>query len=250
MKYVKVTINGQEIYLEELPDGTWSIMSEAPSYPGIYPVTVEVQISNGVIVILGDDDPELGDILRLLVLGEPRTQLIKYLPLFLQQPALFKTLFRSDGIEIDRLKDSIQIIIDDAYILSATEARVSSWEKALDIVPAGTVAQRKSFIISYLRGQGKLNEARIKLIVNAFTGGDALVSFANSEILVRVLAPDLGDVYLYPDVERSLKTKIPAHVGLTVQRYYSSWSDVKINYASWADVANLADWKTLKNYIP
>lgn len=250
MKYVKVTVNGQEKYLQELPDGTWSVMNEAPSYPGLYPVTVEIQGNNGITVIVGDDDPELGEFLRLMVSGEPRNQLISYMPLYLRQSEVFKDLLKTAGIELDRLQDSTQVIIDDAYIYSASEARVVEWEKALRIIPAGTLAQRKSFIVSIIRGQGKLNEDRIKHIVNAFTGGDALVSFANSTLLVRILAPALGDVYLYPDVERSLKTKVSAHITLQVQRFYSTWADVKENYTSWADVANLKDWNTLKNYIP
>lgn len=249
MKYVKVTIDSTDMYLQELTDGTWSVLSEAPSYPGVYPITVEIQTTNGTIVIVGDDDPELGEILKLLVLGEPRTQLMPYLPPYLQQSETFKAIMKASGVELDRLQDGIQVIIDDAYILSATEARIEEWERRLKIIPAGTLAQRKSFIISTLRGQGKLNEARIKSIVNAFTGGDALATFANSTLLVRILAPALGDVYLYPDVERSLKTKIPAHIGLIVQRYYSSWADIKTNYADWNAVASLNDWKALKYYI-
>lgn len=249
MKYVKVMINNEDIYLEELSDGIWSVLSEAPSYPGAYPITVTVESNGGTITIVGDDDAELGAFLKLLVTGEPRHQLMDYLPPYLQNSTIFKAIMKTEGIELDRLQDSIQVIIDDAYILTATEARIEEWEKALGIIPTGTLAQRKSYIISILRGQGKLNESRIKSIVEAFTGGDAEVTFASSTLTVKVLAPALGDVYLYPDVERSLRAKIPAHITLVVQKYYSTWEGVSTNFGSWTDVAAFADWTALKNYV-
>lgn len=250
MKYIKVTVDGTDFYLQELYDGTWAVMQEAPSYPGIYPVTVEVVQENGVVLVIGDDDPVLGEFLKLLVLGESRSELIKYLPPFLQEFIQFQSLMKSEDHEIDRLQDSIPVIFDDSYILTASSERIIEWEKKLNINPVGTLAQRKSFIISHLRGQGKLNEQRIKYIVNAFTGGDSIVNFTGSTILVKILVPANGDIYLFPDVERALNPKIPAHIALQVQRFYSTWADVKTDFASWSTIGNLTDWKELKNYIP
>lgn len=250
MKYVKATINSVEYYLQELPDGTWSVLAEAPSYPGVYPVTVTAEAQNGLVVIVGYDDAELGEYLRLLVLGEPRTQLLPYLPLYSRQSGTYQELMKTVGLELDRFRNEIQTILDDAFVLSAAEDRIEQMEKDLSIIPAGTLEQRKTYIISILRGQGKLNEARIKSIVSAFTGGDAIVTFANSSLMVRILSPALGDVYRFPDVERSLRERVPAHIGLNVIRYYSTWGDVKENFSSWATVASLADWKEVKNYLP
>lgn len=250
MVYVKVTIAGEDIYLEETAPGIWSILTEAPSYPGVYPITVTVKNEAGSITIIGYDDATLGEILKLLVAGEPRTRLIQYLPPFLQSSSVYRGLFQAAGNEVDWLQDTIQVIIDDAYILSATEARIKEWEKALQIIPSGTLSQRKTFIISILRGQGKLNEARIKNIVKAFTGGDAIVNLIHSALDVKVLSPDAGDIYLFPDIERALLRRVPAHIGLTVQRWYSSWKDIKQNYAEWTTVSGVGTWQNLKDYIP
>ncbi|HWQ76938.1 MAG TPA: putative phage tail protein [Syntrophomonas sp.] len=249
IRYVTATIEGTIIYLEELSDGSWAVISEAPSYPGVYPITVTVTADNGIITIVGCDDEKLGEILRLIVTGEPRHQLINYLPPFLQDAAESKALLKSEGIEFDRLEDSAQIVLDNMFILTATESRIEEWEKKLKIIPAGAWAQRKTYLLSILHGVGKLNEAKIKAIVAAFTEGDARISFENSTLKVQILSPTVGDIFLFNDIARSLKSKIPAHIGLTVQKYYSTWRDVKTNYTSWMDIAAMDNWKALKDYI-
>ena len=59
---VKATIDGQNIYLEQQPNGTWEKLSTAPAYGGLYPVTITVEADNGSITIIGSDDPLLGEI--------------------------------------------------------------------------------------------------------------------------------------------------------------------------------------------
>lgn len=249
---VKATIDGQDIYLEQLPNGTWQKLATAPAYGGVYPITITVIADNGAITIIGSDDPELGKLLRLIVLGESiaAQRMLGYLPEFLRTAREIKAILESEGHEIDRLSDNIQLIINDAYIMSASESRIQQWEQKLKIVPAGTLEQRKQFILAVLRGQGKLNETKIKSVVNAFTGGEAIVTFTNSTIDIKILPPNMGDIYLFPDVERSLRPRVPAHIGLLVRRWYCTWNDVLQNYAHWSSVAEAGTWQDVKNYIP
>lgn len=249
---VKVTIDGQDIYLEQQPNGSWEKLATAPAYGGVYPVTITVQAENGSVTIVGSDDPELGELLRLIVLGKSiaAQRMLEYLPMFLREVHEIQAILESQGHEIDRLKDNIQLTINDAYILTASEARIQEWEQKLKIIPTGTLMQRKQFLLATFRGQGKLNEDKIKTIVNAFTGGDAIVTFEDSTINVKILPPDAGDIYLFPDVERALKPRVPAHIGLSVRRWYSTWADIAKNFADWATVAEFGTWQDVKNYIP
>jgi hypothetical protein len=249
---VKATIDGQDYYLEEHEDGSWQKVSQAPSYGGIYPVTVTVQEDSGAVTVIGSDDPVLGHLLKLIVLGKSISadNMIQYLPRYLRKAQEIKASLESIGYEIDRIKDKSLLIIDDAYILSASEQRIQQWEQKLKIEPKGTLEQRKMFLLAVIRGQGKLNESKIKSVVKAFTGGDCTVTFNDSTITVKILAPAYGDVYLFPDVERSLAPRVPAHIGLRVQRWYSAWNDVKENFADWNAVRSLSSWKELKDYLP
>lgn len=249
---VKVRIDGQDIYLEQQTNGTWEKLSTAPAYGGVYPATITVEADNGSITIIGSDDPELGELLRLIVLGKSiaAQRMLEYLPIFLREVPEIQAILESQGHEVDRFRDNIKIVINDAYILSASESRIQEWEQKLKIIPAGTLEQRKQFLLAVLRGQGKLNETKIKTIVKTFTGGDAVVTFENSTLGVKILPPDAGDIYLFPDVERALSPRIPAHIGLIVRRWYCVWADIKQNYTDWTSVSQAGSWQDVKNYIP
>lgn len=250
---VKVHIDGQDIYLEQQENGTWERVATAPYYAGKYPITITVTEKNGSVTIVGSDDPVLGKLLTLMVLGKSISaqRMIEYLPVFLRTSDFIKTIFEAEGIEIDRLQDDIDLSMEDGYIQTASEERIRKWEQKLKIIPSGTLEQRKQFLLATLRGQGKLNEERIKMVVKAFTGGDATVTFDGSVINVKVLPPSIGDVYLFPDVERALLPRIPAHIGLSVQRWYSSWNDIKQNFSSWESLkTDKTDWSEVKNYLP
>lgn len=252
MKYVKVTVDNRDIFLEQQHDGTWETRTKAPSYAGVYPVTVEIQGDSGQIVYFGYDDETLGEFLKLIVEGKSisGTRLLGYLPPVIQDYQEIKEIMESQGNEVDRLLDSMNIIISDSFILESSESRIEEWEKRLKISPNGTLSQRRSFILSVLRGIGKLNEQKIKNMVRAFTGGDATITFSESVLDVKILPPANGDVYLFPDVERALLPRIPSHIELMVRRWYSSWNDVKNNYVDWNAILTMGSWGEVKKYIP
>lgn len=177
-------------------------------------------------------------------------RLIGYLPEYWHKSEEMQEILESDGIEIERLLNKARSIYGDSFILTASESRVKEWEQDLKIIPTGTLEQRRLMILSVLRGAGKLNEPKIKKIVNAFTGGDAIVTFADSTINVQVLPPNNGEVFLFPDIERSISPRKPAHIGLVVERFYSTWGDIKEQFSSWEDLLNSkADWKAVYNHI-
>ena len=177
-------------------------------------------------------------------------RLIGYLPDSWHKSEEMQEILESDGIEIERLLNKARSIYGDSFILTASESRIKEWEQDLKIIPTGTLEQRRLMILSVLRGAGKLNEPKIKKIVNAFTGGDAIVTFADSTINVQVLPPNNGEVFLFPDIERSISPRKPAHIGLVVERFYSTWGDIKEQFSSWEDLLNSkADWKAVYNHI-
>lgn len=153
--------------------------------------------------------------------------------------------------EIVLLHAKYQIIYTNAFILIASESRVREWEKDLKIQPIGSLYQRRLFILSKLRGNGKLNEVSIKSIVSSFTGGyDCIVTFSNSTITVRILPPNNGEVFVFSDIIRTITPRKPAHLGLVVKRYYSTWGDIKDQFTSWQDLNDSkTDWNAVKNHI-
>lgn len=252
MLYVKARIDGETYYLERQDNGNWLRLLTAPKLPGSYDVTITAVTDSGNVIVLDASDPVYRELLRLVVAGRSiaGARMMDYLPRYWHESPQMQRILESDGLEIDRLLNVIVSIYTDAFVLTAGESRIKEWEQDLRIVPTGTLKQRRLFVLSKLRGQGKLNEGKIKTIVRTFTGGDCVVTFEDSEIRIRVLPPNNGEVYLFPDVERSIKPRKPAHLGLVVERYYSTWGDVKEQFGSWSNLSYVkADWKAVYNHI-
>lgn len=252
MLYVKATIDGNTYYLQQQDNGNWLRLLTAPSLPGNYDITITAVTDSGNVITIDASDPIYRELLRLIVQGKSiaAARMMDYLPKYWHESPEMQKILESDGLEIDRLLNAITSIYTDAFILTASESRIKEWEQDLKIIPTGTLEQRRLFVLSKLRGQGKLNEGKIKTIVKTFTGGDSIVTFEDSTINVKVLPPNNGETYLFPDVERSIKPRKPAHLGLVVERYYSTWGDIKEQFSSWANVSNVkADWKAVYNHI-
>lgn len=248
IKTITAKVNNQIITFSSLDSLNWIVTSIAPDNEGVYPITLTVTTDKGNVYEYTTTDEEFGKYLTLYVTNRT-SNLIKYLPHFMQDVREYQELFSPIDDEINILYPYIESIFAEMIIMYCSEARIEEWERNLKIVPTGTLEERRLYIKAVLRGNGKLNEAKIKSIVNAFTGSDALVTFYDSTIFVKVLSPSHGEIYRFPDVERALKPLIPAHLGLSVTRNYATWADVKNNYGSWENVASAADWEEIKNWI-
>lgn len=248
IKSITAKVNNRSITFVSSDGTNWYVSSVSPDAEGVYDVTLSVETDSGIVYTYSTNDAQFGEYLKLYVTNHD-SRLIEYLPEFLREVMEFKALFETEDYEVDILYPSIESIFAEVIIMYCSEERLSQWEEALNIIPKGTVDERRYYVKSVLRGSGKLNEEKIKSIVDAFTGGEAIVTFGSSVITVKILPPNNGEVYRFPDVERALKPLVPAHLGLSVLRYYSTWADIKKNYADWNAVSQAEDWKEIRNYI-
>lgn len=248
IKSVTAVIDNNLITFVSSNGTEWYVSSVAPNDEGVYPITLSLTSDTGLVYTYSADDADFAEFLKLYVTSHD-SDLLRYLPHFFRKIPEFKAICEAEDAEVNLLYPTIESIFTDSLIMYCSEERLSEWEKALKIIPTGTLEERRYFLKAYLRGGGKLNEDKIKSIVEAFTGGDALVSFADSTISVRVLPPNNGEVYRFPDVERALLPLIPAHLALSVVRHYSTWKDISSNYSSWEAISQATDWNTIKNWI-
>lgn len=156
------------------------------------------------------------------------------------------------GHELDNARARGALLNNNAFLFWMDESRLAEWENALEIdVPENsTVEERRNVIIAKIRGQNKFNVSNIKSIVKTFTGGDAEVTVANGVISVKVLPPNNGQLYNQSALVWELKNKIPAHMQLNIERYYSTWGDVKNNETSWQSIrSGYTNWDALKDKI-
>ena len=261
MRSVRITVDGITYILQEQFDGSWLVTNKAPYTSGEYPVEVLITTENGQVVTIDVDDPELAEALTLIVTegttvsGE---RMLNYYPQVVQQILEFQAIIKSEGFEVDFLKNEVQLLVNEAYLTTMGEERVASWEKALGMHydPEDDWRDRRDAVIARIRGQGKLNTTLINAIVNAFTGGTAISYVKDSCLYVKILPPPQNKQYKFENVKRELAKKVPAHLGLDVMRYYSTWGEVKSNFAKWDAVNDFinadgdgATWEDIKLWI-
>lgn len=254
MRYVQITVDGVVYTLNEQPNGAWLVTNEELPVSRMYPIEVITTTADGKVITIEADDPKLAEALTLLstegitISGD---RMFSYYPFVVQQILEFQAIIQSEGFEVDFLKNDIQLLVNEAYLTTMSEERVSSWEKALGMhySPNDTLQDRRDAIIARIRGQGKLNTTLINSIVNAFTGGTATSYIENSTLYVRVSHPLDNKQYKFTNVRRELAKKVPAHLGLEVFRGYSTWAEIKNNFADWNSISQLTSWEDIRYWF-
>ena len=111
-------------------------------------------------------------------------------------------------------------IVADTLIDTMSSERLSAWEKCLEITPEGTIEQRRLYLKSVIRGFGKLNEAKIKAIVNTLTGSNAAVRLERGVIMLDIERPINMAAVVLNNIESALNPRIPVHLGLAYELGY------------------------------
>lgn len=187
-------------------------------------------------------------------MSEPvyRKRMNSYYPEVIQTIQEFREIIDGEYPEFELLNTAKDSALVNAYPSTMDEERVSQWEKILKISPASTstVDMRRSTILARIRGQGKLNTALISNIVNAFTGGSAVSRLKDGVLYVEITPPPTNRQYSFEDVERELKNKTPAHIGLNVTRNYYLWGEMEEQFNTWQNVKDsFSTWEDILLYV-
>lgn len=177
--------------------------------------------------------------------------MIGYYPQAVQSIQEFQAIVNSEYPEIELVSECDERILSDAYLLTMGEDRISEWEQLLGIRPlvGSSVSDRRETVVARIRAQSKLNTETINAIVNAFTGGTAESKVENSSLYVRITMPPGNKQFQFDNVWQEIKRKIPAHLGLNVERGYNTWQDIKDDNVSWKEVIACYEtwWDVLYN---
>ena len=251
IQYLSATIDGRAYYFERQSDGSWRMVASAPNSANVYDVTLQLETLSGQTFLFTPE--EWGDLLRLVVTPDSRdVWLMGYLPRMFHETLELLAIFKPQEDELRSAYGALKWALEDNFIMSASESRIRQLERALGIIPSGELIERKRFLLSVMRKSisNKLNESVIKNVVKALTGGDAVVTFGNSTVTVKILPPQYDYIIDLNAVSRALQPRIPAHLGLNVVRYYATWADIKNFYASWEALKDaLPDWQAVSDTV-
>lgn len=178
-------------------------------------------------------------------------QMLDYYPEVIKAIREFQELIKTQSVEVEQLHEELTRLLENAYLVSADEDRISMWEQLLEIVPMPQgddsmetwLSDRRETIMARLYQSTKLNSQSISDIVSIFTGGSAKSYFKDGVIHVLISPPANNKKYKFENVEQELEQKVPAHLLFSVERDYQGWAMVKTDNLTWGDVlANYQDW--------
>ncbi|MCL9971094.1 YmfQ family protein [Anoxybacillus kestanbolensis] len=173
--------------------------------------------------------------------------LFQYLPYYYHGIREFQQIMNTEGEELGRLESSIDQLLDQFSINTATWG-LSFWELELGLTvdPEKPIEWRRERIRAKLRGFGTTTKQMIKNAAAAFSGGEVDVieypaehRFEIKFIGVKGIPPNMAG---FVDMLEQIK---PAHLAYSFKYTYTVWDTVKS--LTWAQVS-IKTWNELKVY--
>ncbi len=169
-----------------------------------------------------------------------------YLPLYLSKTETFTALLSAELIEIDGVNNSIQDIVDQCFVSTATWG-LDYWESFLGIPmqPGKDIDYRRTTIEAKLRGSGTVTVSLIQNVASSFSNGQvAIVEHPSIYSFEVVFVGTIGIPPNLLDLQAAIERIKPAHLAVTYTFLYTQWSAVKTT--TWATVKT-GTWDELRN---
>jgi hypothetical protein len=183
---------------------------------------------------------------------EYKERMLDYYPDVIKSINDYQAIINSEAYEFGDVSKAMEDVLNNAYLTTMDESRLSQWEEILNIriLPNSTIQDRRDVVIARLRGQGKLNTESINAIVNTFTGGSAKSWIEDSVLYVEITPPPSDKQYKFENVENELRYKVPAHLGLVVTRNYYTWKQLNESNENWGEVnTNFDTWEDVLLHV-
>lgn len=167
-----------------------------------------------------------------------------YIPEYLRGSRIITAVLAVAGTEMDRLTAAQQEALEQLFVPTATGWGLSRWEETLGLpIHAGKPdEQRRSRIISKLRGVGTVTAALIKNVAESYTYGTAEVDeHPESYGFTVTFADRHGIPPNYEDLQAALAEIKPAHLRVDYLIRYLLWNELDAEALTWdhLDAKNL-----------
>jgi uncharacterized protein YmfQ (DUF2313 family) len=162
--------------------------------------------------------------------------MLRYAPPFLQNSRVYRAIIGAEGAEYDAQRTTAADILKQFYIETATEWGLAKWEEFLGLASyAGKpLSQRRSRIISKLRGIGSVTVEMIETVAGAFENGTIKVTeqpelyqFTISFISTRGIPPNIEDLF------QAIEEIKPAHLAVVYDYKYLTWNELDAMNLTW-----------------
>lgn len=175
-----------------------------------------------------------------------------YIPGYLQQSNVFLSVLGSEGQEFGDLRTNIEDVLKQFYVETATDWGLDLWEQMLGLSSyAGKpLDQRRSRIISKIRGMGTVNTALIQNVAESYVYGHVTVtenpetySFTIKFVDPYGLPPNLADV------QTAIEAIKPAHLAVIYEFTFTTYEEISSWGLTYGDLAALT-YDDIRVYRP
>ena len=140
-----------------------------------------------------------------------------------------KLIYEKLTDRLNWLEGIFEEIVNNAYIKDMNEEALSKIEKEFKIKPDGemTLEDRKTFLLSILRGVGVTNVEKLKNIAKSYECGDIEViqNYSSYSIIIKFTSI-LGIPKRLDDLKTALEKIIPCHLGVSYEFKYNILNDL------------------------
>ena len=156
-------------------------------------------------------------------------ELIDYLPNFYHNSEEVKNIQASIEVEHSLLQDKIVDLLDQLFVNTATWG-LEYWEKylGLDIDRNETLENRRSRIMTRLRGQGTVTKEMLKNVCSSFSGGEVeIIEISNEYRFVIKFIGTIGIPKNMSYLSKSIDEIKPAHLSYTFEYTFNTYEVLK-----------------------
>jgi len=159
-----------------------------------------------------------------------------YVPDYLKEAQSYKVILEAEGPELDAIETNLADVLKQFYVETATEEGLSRWEEfvGLSSYAGKPLDQRRSRIISKLRGMGTVTVSLIKNVAESYTYGTVEVTERPELYSFTVTFSDKhGIPPNYTDLQAAIEEIKPAHLAVNYVLRYLIWDELDAAALTW-----------------
>ena len=140
-----------------------------------------------------------------------------------------KLIYEKLSNRLNWLEGIFEEIVNNAYIKDMNEEALSKIEKEFKMKPDSemTLEDRKTFLLSILRGVGVTNVEKLKNIAKSYECGDIeVIQNHSSYSIIIKFTSILGIPKRLDDLKTALEKIIPCHLGVSYEFKYNILNDL------------------------
>ncbi len=161
-----------------------------------------------------------------------RADIIKsYVPFELREQQPLKSIYESAGVETGSLFDNKDDVLKQMFVSTATSWGLSLWEQflGLQVTPEQALSERRSKIISKIRGFGTVTKSMLINVAAAYECGTIEITEHNDIYKFTIkFVSEIGIPPNFTDFEEIINEVKPAHLSVDYEYTYNTYAVVSV----------------------